>query len=197
MRTRKALISVTPLLVAVGCGEPDTLEQSPPLNVANQLGTFEPRASTESPPAWVVELRQEMQKLAAEGIAMAVPERPPKDRAGWLIYDPALSPPNWIVSDGANLPGPEGALQTEIAYLRSRQEGAFALGFTRDGRLVNELSAETVSRPLSITRAGPGVPVAFDIVRSDSWEAATLPIVGRVRYHVITVAADDADWSGE
>lgn len=125
-----------------------------------------------------------MERVASEGVAIAVPERGRSDRGGWLIYDPGLSPPNWIVSDGATLPAPEGALRAHLAYLRSQREEPIVLGFTRDGRLVSEPSGKTVSRPVSLTEGGAGIPVTLNILGSADWQRVTLPVVGSVRYRV-------------
>lgn len=180
---QKRIAVLTAVFLAVGCGGSDSIQQSPRIE-ANQLGSFQPTVAKEAAPVWVRELGEEMKTLSAEGIAVAMPEHPAPDRAGWLVYEPKLSPPNWIVGDGANLPAPEGALRAYLAYLRMHRAGPFALGFTRDGRVVSEPSGEFVAHPASVTRAGPNVPVAFDIAGSGSWETANLPFVGSVRYQL-------------
>lgn len=170
------------LLLAGACKErteprPPTLE-----DIRLDESTFQPAATSEAAPDWVSGLRAVLDDMSAEGVAIGIADGQASDRLAWLIYDAELSPPNWIISEGGNLPAEEDALRTHLAYLRAHNSGPILVGYTPDGRLVDEVTAKTIASPLSISREGPAALVALNVVGADDWERTELPVVGGVRY---------------
>ena len=173
-------------ILTVGCkgvstteDEPRRLEDTRPVDA-----TFTPGTSHKSAPAWVQELRATIEQVSAEGLASGIAETPPANRIAWLLYDPDLSPPNWIISGAGNLPAKWDALRTHIAYLRVQRGGSFAVGFSREGALIDESTGKKIARPLFLTDEGPNLPVRLNLFGQEEWERTRLPIIGPVRFKV-------------
>jgi hypothetical protein len=183
---RHLAIAVGCAVAVLACDRQAALEQTSPQlqNVRVENSSFRPHETAETPPTWVVGLRATLAEMNQEGMAIAVAERPTSDRMAWLVYDPSLSPPNWIVSSKGNPPADVGTLRTHLALLRGKRTGPIVVGFENGGGLIDELSGKVISsRVRFITRDGEGIPVLLpNLGPSRELEVAVLPRVGRVRF---------------
>lgn len=176
MRTTSILI-IAGVLAGLGCeGRIATQDVPPDLeNLRTTDATFTPGTAGEAVPSWVRELRVKLDLISDEGLAIGMADDPPADRIAWLVHDPELSPPNWIVSGAGDLPADRDALRAHIAYLRVRVADQFVVGFTGEGTLVDEATGSPISRPIAVTKDGPNIPVRLNLAGTDGLEQAQLP----------------------